>query len=196
MIRLQQGDGIGMELDAVKLLLSRPDSANRIALAMQKGTATDMALVGNPSEAVNATHPLRVNNLRPDSTPPKLLYFDVDMTASQLTLVFSEAVNRSSFRLEDLWLHPAANTPAVQRSNLTAGCSTVANRTEDGASVTVELCKEDMRRLKTAYPLLSSVAFVYLTARGGTSLVAAYVLLEAWAFTTMHTDSRIALHAV
>lgn len=127
-----------------------------------------MSPAGNSLVAVNSSSPLRVSRLTSDVSAPTLLYFDLDMTGMELTLVFDEAVNLTTFDASVLALHPAIDSPTTLWQNFSA-CSTVqSNGSAAAASVVISICESDMNHLKAAYPLVSSVDYVFLTAKAGT----------------------------
>jgi hypothetical protein len=160
---LQQGGGMGQELDRLKLMLS--DGWSHVGLAVAEGAVLDMAEVPNGIREVPRHAPLPVTDVTTDTTSPHLLYYDLDMDTSMLTLVFDEVVNASVVRLEAVGLHARKEESPALHLYLTDDSEVLT--AVDSAVIAIRVGAVDMIRLKENYPLLSSVDYVYMSALGG-----------------------------
>ena len=96
----QNGPQIVIEIleedeDNLKRIDGLATNENNTFLIISSDLIVDMD--GNPVFNITADLPLEVRNFTEDTTPPVLLYFDLNLTSDVLTLVFSETVNVSSF---------------------------------------------------------------------------------------------------
>ena len=90
---------------------------------------------------------LPVNIYIPDVTPPQLSYFVLNMTSEKLTLYFSETVNTTSLRVEQITLQPKENFSRYDPIHSFSPEITVSY-TDFNDVLVVEIGLEDMNRLK------------------------------------------------
>ena len=105
---------------------------------------TDLLAVdmnGNPVIAINVTAAQSVNIYINDTTMPRLLAFDLDLTNDLLTLTFSETVFVSTFHVQSLTIQNKLNT---QWYKLTAGDTL----TPDSTVVVLLLNNTDLNEIK------------------------------------------------
>ena len=141
------------DLNAIKALapllatsnLANPYTSSDTFLDMTSFTIRDMN--GNN---VTVSPPLPVTLFIPDTTPPQLLSFSIDMNKGQLTLNFSETVQSGTLILGDLSLLsnatfvPIPYNPADQQQLTGGTVLTSAN----SFSVTFQLSNEDSNTIK------------------------------------------------
>ncbi|KAL5489595.1 hypothetical protein EMCRGX_G018705 [Ephydatia muelleri] len=141
------------DLNAIKALtpllatsvLANPYTSSDTFLDMTSFTIRDMN--GNN---VTVSPPLPVTLFIPDTTPPQLLSFSIDMNKGQLTLNFSETVQSGTLVLRDLSLLsnatfvPIPYNPADQQQLTGGTVLTSAN----SFSVTFQLSNEDSNTIK------------------------------------------------
>jgi len=162
-VKIQQGGGLNQELDQIKLLLrGSTDNAGNISISLEKGSAVDMSLRQNELMAVDS---LQIRLFKPDLKSPILLYFDLDMDSEELTLVFDEPVNITSFDMTGLRIMSAPDAAASQSIALTR--HSIIKSHDDTSAVVIGIGESDMSLIKSLYPLASSVDYVYLEARTG-----------------------------
>ena len=99
------------DMDGIKLNNLEMARANTY-LRFDTGTIRDLS--GNPIQAIKPSQAFNVNNdFIPILQGPILLWFDVDIDASTVTLHFTESVNGSAFKPQSLFLQSAANSSTV-----------------------------------------------------------------------------------
>ena len=123
-----------------------PYTSSNTFLTMATFTVRDMS-----SNNVTGVYlPMRVSRFVPDTTPPQLLSFSVNMNTSQLTLNFSETVLTSSLHptylslLSNATFVPIPYNPADQQQLSGGTLLTYAN----SFSVTFQLSDEDSNTIK------------------------------------------------
>ena len=154
---------IGMRLtlfDLYELNQRNFDSAERIYLSVSEGLVEDNA--GNPSTAISSDSALRVSYVMPDTTPPQLTAFDLDMNRGYLLLYFSEIVNISSLDVTGVTLQSSRDGTGFSHT-LTAGS---LGSSVNYAEITVTLSDNDLNALKSNLAIATSSqnTFISLTA--------------------------------
>ena len=165
-IKLQTGGGLGQELDKIKLMLAGTSTAlaSDVALALEAGTVTDMALAQNPNLG-NVSDPLPASSLTLDRSAPELLYYDLNMSSNLLTMVFDEVVNATTFDVTALYFYPSSsNTFGDYRG---FGNTSYVTNAASETVVNISISQEDMDYFRLYAPLLSGPDYVYLFAAGG-----------------------------
>jgi hypothetical protein len=94
---------LNADVNAMKIFIRDFVNASTVAVSLAADAVMDLS--GNTNVA---SSPLQVDNLIPDSTPPILVSFDIDMDSATLTLYFDEIVRGESFEPPELSLMDAA----------------------------------------------------------------------------------------
>ncbi|XP_062519236.1 uncharacterized protein LOC134194325 [Corticium candelabrum] len=123
----------------------------------------------NKVVAVNNRTAFAAGNYTEDSTSPELVSYTVNISASQLSLTFSETVNVGSFvssAFTFLHVSNASRTSQLEKS-FTLTSSTLS-RSPDGVTMTVDISREDLDEIKRIRGLLVSdnTTFLSVTSAG------------------------------
>ena len=154
----------------VDLLLADSNAVKAVGtLAISKGSTYLSVLAGavsdvssNPVASVNTASAMNAASYTPDTTPPSLQSFDLNMNAGTVQLSFSETVKASTLSVTGLTLQDAA--PSTKSFTLTT--STASSTNSDVVLVT--LSTADLDSIKALYPLSSSKATSYLRINANT----------------------------
>ena len=150
-----------------------PDDQNRLKLNTELCTRSENCWIrfgsdfladvnGNPIEpievdTINAFH--RPSNFVPDTTPPELLSFNIDLDSGDMTFTFNEVVRLSTF-------DPTAFV--FQDSHLSSSYVSLRERglfyrSTDGLQVNLTMTKGDLNLLKSYELVFASFDSSYLT---------------------------------
>ena len=103
---------------------------------------------GNPVLPVAPTQSVRVREVTPDETDPSLqLFAEFDLNQGLLTLSFSETVNISSFRLEELILQDYYGDSSALESVYSLTGGNIVTRDHSDV-VTIQLSDSDLNAIK------------------------------------------------
>ena len=141
------------DLNAVKALFDLPTSS--IFLSFTPNIATDYAL--NAAVPITSSKAVPVASLIPDTTPPMLISFSLDMDAAELLLTYSEAVNASTFVLTQITLENSPGYPSISFT-LTSGAVSALSYTV----LLVSLSQEDFNGLASEDKLAVSLNTTFL----------------------------------
>jgi hypothetical protein len=137
------------DLNAIKYRSSLATHGNNTHLSLTNATVLDLndnAVVGvDPPEAL----PVRIHT--PDTTPPILVNFTLDMDASVLILTFNETVNSSSLAVDQVTLQHAPLSSSAYHSRplvLTPGDNETFTDSDNDYIITVTLGPTDGNELK------------------------------------------------
>ena len=131
-------------------------SVNNTAVLLTSLAVRDM--VGNDVTNITADMPLSAANVTGDTTNPKLNSFELDLTAEELRLHFSETVNASSLNVEQLTFQ-SMSVPGI---NYTLTGGTVSNTSHD---LVISLTEFDLNEIKklTTLATMEGNTFLALT---------------------------------
>ena len=152
--------------DNLKRIDGLATSANNTYLVIRSDTIVDMD--GNPVENITFTDPLPVRNFTPDSTPPVLDYFNLDLTLDLLTLVFSETVNVSSLDISGVTLQ---STDMLDNTTLYYTLSdSMFDPSFNDPIVEITLSRFDGNEIRRLFGLATSPNNTYLSLEGASVL--------------------------
>ena len=114
-------------------------------------------LAGNPVVSISPSNALQVSAFVPDTTPPQLISFSLDLELGSLQLFFSEAVNHSTLNPTGFTLLNSNASPT--RSFLLSGGSAVAVSLTE---VMLTLAAGDANNIRQLQDLATSVQDTYL----------------------------------
>ena len=143
------------DLDSLKLKAGLGTDRTNSFLSTAAGYAFDVS--GRPAGAVLADAALTAARVTPDSTPPRLVNFTINLGLNTFDLTFSEAVLNTSFKVRNLVLRSSSNltlTSAVSY-NLTGGSINISS---DGRRLTIQLVEVDYSAIKRNSTLATSTA--------------------------------------
>ena len=111
---------------------------------------------------INITDALQVTLLFNDVIHPELNYFDLDLTAETLTLVFTETVDATvmDFQLITIQEDPVL-TDSTERYSLTGGVFVLNNRHD--ATVVIRLTLIDLNAIKTLFNLAVDINSTFIS---------------------------------
>ena len=145
--------------NAIKWLQDLGMSINNSFLSLSSAAFRDMnsnTLIEVPSE--NAT---QATDVAMDTTPPNLVYYDLDLTSEILSLTFDETVNASSLQPSAITLQSAEYTPMVSLVSwyqLMGG----EGSTEDSHVIEIQLNTADLNEIKLLTQLATSPDNTYI----------------------------------
>eukprot|EP01038_Epipyxis_sp_PR26KG_P005981 gene5981-8237_t len=117
--------------DVIHLLNPLGSKKYNTFLSIAPGFIFDRANPPNPLQAIDSSSLLEVNILTIDHTKPEVSYFDIDLNNNQIHIVFTEAVNGDTCRVDHLTLQQDPSDDALADYQLTQSshCSILNNRT-------------------------------------------------------------------
>ena len=148
------------DLNAVKALLDLATSAANTFLSFTSNITTDYAF--NEAEPIASSNAVSVSRLIPDTTPPTLISFSLDMDAGELMLTYNEPINASSFNSALITLQNSIIAPSTL-FNLTSGAVSSVN----GPLLLVRLSAHDFNSLASERHLAVSLDTTYIQVAGG-----------------------------
>ena len=102
---------IDLGSNALKIFPNLSNSVNDTYITIQAGTVLDMN--NNPNQPILDGEALQALDITPDTSPPFLEYFDLDLNDNLLILKFSEAVLPSAFNISGITI---LSTPTLTGS--------------------------------------------------------------------------------
>ena len=97
------------DLNEIKRRSRLATSDNTTFVSLQEGVATDAA--GNRVSEVPSNNATAVSNYTEDSSPPRLMSFNVDLDRGRITFRFSETVDNRTFELSSFTLQDSCPAP-------------------------------------------------------------------------------------
>ena len=148
------------DLNNIKANVNIATSSANTFLQLLAEAVSDTA--GNPVVAtfVNDSYTaVNVNTFTPDTTPPAIDSFVLDMNEGQLQITFNETINITTFQLTRLTLQSSSATDGIAITvPITGGSFPMANNAE----VTLTLTPSDLNALKLMAGVGESTANTYL----------------------------------
>ena len=132
------------DLNIIKQLTDLAVLTNNTYLTILGGAIEDMN--GNLLVPVDRTTSLVANELIPDSVPPELLLFNLDVDVGILTLMFSETVNVSTLDIEEITLQDAPFADNVTHQHTLSSASSTSS--PNSAIVMVDIADADLNEIK------------------------------------------------
>uniref|UniRef100_A0A1X7V1F8 Uncharacterized protein n=1 Tax=Amphimedon queenslandica TaxID=400682 RepID=A0A1X7V1F8_AMPQE len=144
---------INITLDAddtnvIKSLLDLATNLYDTYISIDSTVIDDMN--GNPAVPLLPSSALLASVYVKDEVPPSLLYFSLDMNASQLILTFSETMDSSSVNITGFTLQDSQSMNATLVTLTTGTVSTI-----DSTNIIIYLSKGDANTIKS-YPYLAT----------------------------------------
>lgn len=156
------------DLNSLKVQVGLATSINNTYISFSEGLIADTSL-NEPTNLVMPLTPeeaLQADGFFGDFVPPELARFDLNLSAGQVDLTFSEVVNASSIDLTAITLQSAFNTalePSADAWSLTVGFNGSIASQEDGTEVTVYLGWIDLNEIKRLTDLAVDPSSTYIT---------------------------------
>ena len=151
-----------VDLNEIKLLQNLCTSITNCIPAFTSRFVSDLA--GNPVNVLSPQLSQPFETFVPDTTPPYLLQFSLDMNTSLLALFFSEPVNGNTFDPTQITLQSSSTSSAVSftLSNVYAASTS----TTIASVIALQLSQGDTDRIKASTQLATSAdnTFLSLTA--------------------------------
>ena len=152
---------------------------NMLKEQTELATMTDNTFVSMTNEAfkdmnrnqlvpVSDDNATRVTTVIPDSTPPSLVFFDLNMTSEILSLTFNESVDASTLVVQELVVQQAEYVSMVSLVSSYQLVSGAGSSTDDYI-VDVQLSSEDLNELKRLTDVATALENTYL--RFGSGLI-------------------------
>jgi len=113
---------LGGDVDRIKASTQLATSVENTFLSLTASALQDVN--GSPVVSIPPSNALQVSAFVPDTTPPQLISFSLDLELGSLQLFFSEAVNSSTFNPTGITL--LNSSPSPTRSFPLSGGSVVA----------------------------------------------------------------------
>ena len=142
------------DLNAVKALLDLATSAANTFLSFTSNITRDYAF--NEAKPIASSNAVPVSSFIPDTTPPMLIDFSLDMNTGELMLTYDEAISESSFDPSAIILQSTSNGTATSYT-LTGGILLSNTST---ASLNVEISTEDLNVIKAHFDLSTLIIFL------------------------------------
>ena len=177
------------DVNAIKALRDLGTDVNNTYLIFREGAIMDLFYLSNSEED---GYTVQATSVIPDSTPPQLNSFTLDLDDGLIVLTFSETMEAASFDPTALSLQSAASGPALMYT--LRGGSVLS--LEDTPYISLELTPADLNAVKAIRGLATNRVDTYLTlAVGGVqdivglnvTGVSADSALQANAYTTDQT---------
>ena len=145
------------DLNILKSLESVATGAQDTFLLIESTSAEDFS--SNPLTAVQNSNGKQVRVYTPDQIKPQLFGFDFDLNSGELTLTFSETVNRSSLHTPGISLQGSGNFSLSDLFTLTGGVSTNYNN----PVITVTLSAQDLNEVKRLTQIATENSTTYIS---------------------------------
>ena len=130
----------------------------------------------NPSVAVLSTNATQAVTFIPDTTPPDLSSFALDMQDGRLSLTFNDVMNTSSLDVTQLTLQ--SNAVGSDTAN-TFSLTTSSSSSNNGYTIVIDLSTADLNAIKARSGLATQLANTFISAAADTILDMANVNMIA-----------------
>lgn len=154
------GDG---DFTALNLMTRLAKDADSTRLALSSSTFVDV--FSNPVATIFDGQSMAVSAYAPDSTPPELARFWLDMDAGILTLNFTEPVAFATLDATRLVL--AADASASSSLRLSVATTAATFYGDAGMELGIEIAATDLNALKALSTVATSLATTYLSVDEG-----------------------------
>ena len=141
--------------------IGRTDS---VWITVEESTVRD--IVGLPVQVVNQANSIRLSDYTPDTSPPQLLSFRINMDASSITLSFNETVDASTLQAGEITITAGFNITSGNLSyTLTANSVTSSSNQPE---IVINVDNDDLNELKRRPGLATSIEDTYIRLTGRT----------------------------
>ena len=120
----------------------------------------------NPINPILFSSPLKAIEFIPDSTPPSLFKFYVNLNESLIDLYFTETMNSASLNIDQLTLHSSINnTTSISHrlSSLHSNLNGSYSNSINGTILRISLGTTDLNIIKTLLGFYTSINNSYLS---------------------------------
>ena len=148
------------DLNEIKRLLDLATSENTTYIAFTSDLVTDT--FNNSIINITEETPLQVTEFTPDTTPPEVVSFVLDINLGLLNITFNETVDAASLRIDAITIESSALSPV---ENYTLQHSTFSR--EDSTVVIVNISLIDLDSIKLRTLLATHENNTYLTLADG-----------------------------
>ncbi|KAL5489582.1 hypothetical protein EMCRGX_G018692 [Ephydatia muelleri] len=145
------------DLNALKGMSNIATSANTTFIIMSAGIVLDPA--GNPSVAISSLLPFQATGFIPDTTPPVLTGFSIDLNSAELVLTFSETVNVATFNPTTITLQNQKSSPIVAYALTGANTTATINTT----IIKMGITPADLIGIRSFINFVTSISNTYLS---------------------------------
>lgn len=128
-------------------------------ISFPNGTIADMS--GNLVVPISEDEAVVVADFFPDTLPPRLVRFDLNLTSEILSLTFSEVANSSLVDVTQFTLIAGRNAAGINRT-LTVGINGSTSSTSDNIEIYIYLGVNDLNEIKRLLNLATSQDDSYL----------------------------------
>ena len=149
------------DLDSIKANLDLATKPNTSYVSFPTTAAEDIE--GRNVIGVANTGAQRVSLYIPDTTPPQLESYTIDMDTGTLSMTLSEPVLLQSYTPQELTIQNTANTPSSSFT-LTSGSVSASNDIADSV-ITLTLDYDDLNEIKSLTSLATDISSTFLTGR-------------------------------
>ena len=151
------------DLNEIKRLSLLATNQNNTFISITHGGVDDV--FGNPVVEINTTHPFQAQPVIPDSTPPELEYYDLNLTAETIVLSFTETMNASSLSIVDFKLFSESPTNEITsyfQLTLDSGIIGGNPMDQDSTILTIKIGTNDLNIIKQITDLAIDNMTTYL----------------------------------
>ena len=144
------------DLNAIKAIRGLATELTNTFVSVDEGGILDMTGLNLTMGVVPTSR-----NFTPDTTPPELVGFVLNLTSNELILTFNETVSSlpSDVVMNRITIHPTEND-TFGGVSLTSSSTVVSN---DSTEIIIALSPGDLNRLKVDTDLATSVSDIYIT---------------------------------
>lgn len=150
------------DADSLKSFSDIGTSVANTFLSLTSSTVQDSA--GNPTVPFHPTNALQVDIFIPDTIPPQLISFALNLDQRTLSLTFDETVDSQTFSVTGVQLQDSSSVP-IQTVQLGAFSTT---QSANGPILVVDLSDNDFNAITATFPLATMDTNTFVTITGGT----------------------------
>ena len=149
------------DLDELKRLFLLATDTNDTFLSVAPGGVSDV--FRNPLVEINQTRALQAYDVIPDTTLPRLVSYNLNLTSELLELTFSETVNATSLQVQSFSLWEESPTTAQSSSFALTGNSTLLEGSVDSTMIPILVGTGDLNEIKDLVDLAVSNDTTFLS---------------------------------
>ncbi|KAL5489594.1 hypothetical protein EMCRGX_G018704 [Ephydatia muelleri] len=154
---------VKVDADNLKAIIGLAVSPNTTYLSIRWSLVNDMA--GNSVNNISISYPLQVRYFIPDTTPPYLDHFDLDLNSNVLSLVFSKTVNASTLKMGGITLQSYVS---INNATVSYTLTNGVFMTIDRPVIQIQLTTFDSNQLRSLPILTKSSNTTYISMTSGT----------------------------
>ena len=118
-------------MNSIKALSPLATLQSNLYLSFSSPAFNDMAGNGMSLAYVSIYDAKPTVSFIPDTTPPRLVSFDLNMNTASLRLIFSETINTHQFEVDQIVLQEFGNSASGTKHTISAASSTSSDYSED-----------------------------------------------------------------